>query len=103
MSKVYVEKVQKARMLANGMRKNYELIKELGITPEQIDLLEKNTDEATLYNEELDKLREEVSLKVARANKKMDEIRDTVTTAKNLIKRRYDQTEWINFGIADKR
>ncbi len=103
MSKVYLEKVQKAHMLVAGMRKNYELIKDLGITSEQIDLLERNASEAAVYNEELEKLREEVSAKVSCANKKMDEIKEIVTMAKKLIKRKFDQTEWRNFGIADKR
>lgn len=103
MSKVYLEKVQKARMLARGMKQNYELIKELGITMEQIDLLEKNADEAAVYNDELDKLREEVNKKVVSANKKMAEIKDSMSLAKGLIKRKFEQPQWIDFGIADKR
>ncbi len=103
MSKVYEEKVQKARMLVEGMKNNYEQVKGLGITQEQIDLLAKYADEASVYNKEVEQLREQVSAKVACANRKMDEIRDLVMNAKGLIKRRYDNTEWIRFGIADKR
>ncbi len=103
MSKVYLEKVQKARMLAQGLKKNYELVKNLGITMEQIEQLEKDADEAAVYNEELDKLREEVSRQVARANKKLDEIRVNVMTSKSIIKRKFEQPQWAGFGIADKR
>lgn len=103
MSKVYLENVQKARMLVAGMRKNSEWLKELGIAPEQIDRLEKDAEEAAVYNGEVEKLREEVSGKVACANKKMAEIKDNMVAIKTLVKRRFEQEKWINFGIADKR
>ena len=41
MSKVYSEQVQKAQMLAAGLRKNYELVKNRGISSEQIAQMEK--------------------------------------------------------------
>ena len=42
MSKVYSEQVQKAQMLAAGLRKNFDLVKNRGISSEQIAQMEED-------------------------------------------------------------
>ncbi len=103
MSKVYSEQVQKAQMLAAGLRKNYELVKNRGISSEQIAQMEEDAKEATRMNEEVEVLRAEVSAKAARANKKLTELKNNMQNAKQIIKRCFDQEQWQNFGIMDKR
>lgn len=78
MSKVYSEQVQKAQMLAAGLRKNYELVKNRGISSEQIAQMEKDAKEAARMNEEVEVLRAEVGAKAARANKKLTELKNKV-------------------------
>lgn len=103
MSKVYSEQVQKAQMLAAGLRKNYEQVKSRGISSEQIAKLEEDAKEAARMNEEVEALRAEVSAKAARANKKLTEMKNNMQDAKQIIKRCFDQEKWIDFGVMDKR
>lgn len=103
MSKVYSEQVQKAQMLAAGLRKNYELVKNRGISSEQIAQMEKDAKEAARMNEEVEVLREEVIAKAARANKKLTELKNNMQNAKQIIKRCFDQEQWQDFGVMDKR
>lgn len=103
MSIVYSEQVQKAQMLAAGLRKNYELVKNRGISSEQIAQMEKDAKEAARMNEEVEVLREEVSAKAARANKKLTELKNNMQNAKQIIKRCFDQEQWQDFGVMDKR
>ncbi len=103
MSKVYSEQVQKAQMLAAGLRKNYELVKNRGISSEQIAQMEKDAKEAARMNEEVEVLRAEVGAKAARANKKLTELKNNMQNAKQIIKRCFDQEQWQDFGVMDKR
>ncbi|MBQ8520962.1 MAG: hypothetical protein IJ456_06245 [Bacteroides sp.] len=103
MSKVYSEQVQKAQMLAAGLRKNYEQVKSRGISSEQIAKLEEDAKKAARMNEEVEALRAEVSTKAARANKKLTEMKNNMQDAKQIIKRCFDQEKWIDFGVMDKR
>ena len=103
MSKVYSEQVQKAQMLAAGLRKNYEQVKSRGISSEQIAKLEEDAKKAARMNEEVEALRAEVSTKAARANKKLTELKNNMQDAKQIIKRCFDQEKWIDFGVMDKR
>lgn len=103
MSKVYLEQVQKAQMLVDGLRKNYELIKGFGVSQEQLELLEKDAETAAGYNKELDTLRAEVSQKASVANKKLAEVKTSIMELKQIVKRNFPQEQWQLFGITDKR
>lgn len=103
MSKVYLEQVQKAQMLVEGLKKNYDLIKNHGISREQIAQLEKDAEITAVFNKELDELRAQVSLKASQANKKLTEVKNSILNMKHVVKKNFDQTKWQNFGVYDKR
>ena len=46
--------------LANGLKRNYDIVKSLGVTNEQIQNLMKLAEETTVMSKELDDLREVV-------------------------------------------
>jgi hypothetical protein len=103
MSKVYSEQVQKANMLVVGMRKNFDLVKNHGITLEQLSQLEEAAKAATDMNREVEELREKTSAKAAEANQKLIEVKDTMRDVKRIVKGYFEQTKWESFGILDKR
>jgi DUF4097 and DUF4098 domain-containing protein YvlB len=103
MSKVYLEQVQKAQKLAAGLKKNYDLVKGRGISREQISQMEEFAGEAFKMNQEIEELRTKISVKVVEANRKLNEIKINVHSAKQVIKQHFDQTKWVDFGILDKR
>lgn len=103
MSKVYSEKVEKAQSLANGLKRNFDKVKSLGITEELIQNLVKLAEETTVMSNELDDLREVVKQNASAANAKLMELTQQLQLAKQVIKINFEQLSWVNFGIADKR
>ena len=104
MAKVYAEQVKKAQFLVTGLKKNYELVKSrCEITMEQIQDLEAVADEAARMNTEVEALREEVSRKAAAANRKLDEVKSRMMSAKRQIKTSFDPMKWMELGVMDKR
>ena len=65
--------------------------------------MEKDAKEAARMNEEVEVLRAEVGAKAARANKKLTELKNNMQNAKQIIKRCFDQEQWQDFGVMDKR
>ena len=90
-------------MIVAGMRKNFELVKNHGITLDQLSSLEKAAEEAAQMNEEVETLREQTSQKAAQANQKLIEVKDAMRDVKRVVKGYFDQTKWESFGILDKR
>ena len=104
MAKVYAEQVKKAQFLVTGLKSNYELINSrLGITMEQIQALEAAADEAARMNAEVEALREEVSRKAALANRKLEDVKKNMMSAKRLVKSHFDPSKWMELGVMDKR
>lgn len=103
MAKVYAEQVKKAQLLAEGLKKNYELVKSRGISMEQITQLETDANEAARMNAEVEALREEVSRKAALANQKLNEVKSLMMYNKSIVKRCFDPNKWQDFGVMDKR
>ncbi len=103
MSKVYSEKVEKAQSLANGLKRNFDKVKSLGITDEQILNLMKLAEETAAMSKELDALREVVKQKASAANAKLTELTQQLQLAKQVIKTNFEQLSWVNLGIVDKR
>lgn len=103
MSKVYADQVAKAQFLVAGLKKNFGLVSPRGISKEQIERLEAAAKEAAEMNQEVEALREEVRMKAASANKKLTEVKNGMTNAKQIVKRCFEQERWIDFGVADKR
>lgn len=103
MSKTYLNQVEKVKMLVEGARSHYDMVKGLGITVEQLDKMEKMSKEAERLNEEVESLRYETSLKVKEANARLEELKAEWLPVKNKIKSSYDQLKWAMLGIQDKR
>lgn len=103
MSKVYTEKVEKSQSLADGLKRNFDKVKGLGITESQIQNLLQLAEETAVMSNELDNLREIVKLKASAANSKLTELTSQLQQAKQVIKANFEQSVWINFGIEDKR
>lgn len=103
MSKTYLAQIEKVKSLVDGVRSHYDMIKDRGITREQLDKMENLSSEAATLNSEVERLRMETSLKVKEANAKLLELKEEWLPVKNKIKASFDQMKWQMFGIQDKR
>lgn len=103
MSKTYSDQLDKAKVLVAGLRRNYEQIRNRGISPENLTDLENAISEAEILNGEVERLRSEINEALAAANKKLITIKDRTLEYKRIVKRYNDMSKWADFGVMDKR
>ena len=101
MAKVYAEQIEKAKVLVAGLRKNFDAVKNRGISREQIDVLDALTKETERMNAEVEALREEVRQKTA--SRKLFEMKHQMMVAKKTVKTNFTPYKWPEFGVMDKR
>ena len=103
MSKIYLDTLDKSKSLIKGLRTNQTLAERVGISMNEVDRLEAMVSEGERMNERVDSLRKETSEMVVKANSKLNDIKELTIQLKRIIKRRYDNVQWKDFGILDKR
>ncbi len=103
MSKVFESQAQKTLDLVEGLRRNMSEAQKMGITPAELDLLEKDARSAVVKIQEVDAIREEVSSKLKVANGELASVKDRTQELKKRVKGRYAPEQWTRFGISDKR
>lgn len=103
MSKTYSDQLNKAKVLVAGLKKNYEQIRNRGISLEELDNLESSISEAEKLNSEVERLRLETSEVATQANKKLVTVKDKAVEFKRIVKRYNDISKWADFGVMDKR
>ena len=90
MSKTYLNQVEKTKMLVEGLSANQAIVRNIGITDEQVAELGQIAAEAEVLNKAVDDLRAALSVKTREANRKLVEVREKTLSAKRLIKRSCD-------------
>lgn len=103
MSKTYSDQLDKAKVLVAGLKKNYEQVKNQGISLEELNDLGNAISEAEKLNSEVERLRLETSEMVVQANKKLITVKDKALEFKRIVKRNNDIGKWADFGVMDKR
>lgn len=103
MSKTIDLQVQKSTTLLKGIRSNLSELKNKGVDVEGIDQMENDLQRLREANDECDRLREELSVKVKAMNAILSDVKDAFAAKKKSIKGYYMQEEWQRFGVMDKR
>lgn len=103
MSKGAQTAMAKAESLANGMRKNIEKVKPLGIDMDYIVRLEEEVAALAATDRAVEEAAAALSELRRKNNEAMSRLNEDVLAAKKNIKSRYDKMEWPDFGIADKQ
>jgi ribosomal protein L13E len=103
MSKTYSDQLNKAKVLVAGLKRNYEQIKNRGISLEELNNFGNAISEAEKLNSEVERLRLETSEMVAQANRKLITVKDKALEFKRIVKRYNDISKWADFGVMDKR
>lgn len=103
MSKTYLNYLEKATILVEGIKKNQEELKNYGITPENVAKLEQAIKEGAVLNQEVEKLRAAASEKTGEANAKLVTVKDMMLEFKHVIKKNFYADKWQLYGVLDKR
>ena len=103
MSKTYDENVRKARMIADGIAKHLDELTAYGVNKDAIESLAASADDVAAKSTEVDELRKVVNEKAAIARAALLDLTDRMRDVKSVVKKNFDQSRWIDFGIEDKR
>lgn len=103
MGKTVNEQIAKGRSLVEGIRSNLAELESRGITAETIEKLEKLCNQTEEKGAEQDKLNEEYHRKTAEVSSLMAALKGSINEIKGMIKPHYLPTEWIKYGILDKK
>lgn len=103
MSITILNEIDKAEALVNGLRMNLNEVKLLNVTAAGVDRLEAACKELKRKNEEVDALRRQLTLKVRENNELLAQLKDQMLEFRKAVKGHYEQSQWIRFGVQDKR
>ena len=103
MSVTVLNEIDKADVLVAGLRKHLGEVKQLGISADTINKLEEASKALRQKDEEVDALRRQANLKGHENRDLLADLKAQMLTLRKTIKGRYQQSEWINYGVQDKR
>ena len=103
MSKTVDIQIEKSQNLIQGLRKHVKENGEKDFTVTEIASLEESLKQLQAANEEVTRLREELSPKVKHMNEVFDAVKGVHKDLKTKLKGLYPQEQWAEYGIPDKR
>ena len=101
--KTYAESINLATVLTSGLKANADRVSKRGITSDFVSNLETSLNDAKNLNNEQETLKANLKTKTDQLNQKMDVMNGFVDEGKKVVKLEFDQTQWKEFGILDKR
>lgn len=103
MARMYSEQIEKTQTLLTGLKNNLGRLKNKGLDENFLCNLKTNNGSLSTYNGEYDKLKADFKAKSIQTNNKLEDVKKQVKEAKKIVKRNFEQSEWKDFGISDKR
>ena len=103
MAKMYSDQIEKTQLLLKEMKNNIGRLKGKGLDENYLCNLKNDTDLLATYNIDYDKLKADFKAKSIQINIKLEEVKKQVKEAKKILKRNFEQNEWKDFGVLDKR
>ena len=103
MSVTVRNEINKAEVLASGLKNHLDEVKEIGINADTIKELEEASKTLRQKDEELDALRQEVAQKGRENRELLAELKEQMLTIRKAVKKHYMQPDWIKYGVQDKR
>ena len=103
MSKTVQEQVAKGKLLVSGLRNNIDEAQSRNISTETIDKLDKLCQKTEREGSAQDEIKELYHKKTSEVSALMLELKNSINEIKKSIKPYYAQSEWVKFGIEDKK
>lgn len=103
MSVIITNEIKKAEVLASGLKKHLDEVKQLGITAEGIKKMEELSQTLLQKDKEVEALRRAASEKGRENRELLEELKEQMLVFRKSVKQRYMQPDWIKYGVQDKR
>ena len=101
--KSYAESISSAQVMAAGMQNNETVAAQRGWLQANNTMLIDARNQAIMLNDEQEKLKADLKTKTAQLEAKMAELNALMNEAKKVVKLGFPQSQWKEFGVADKR
>lgn len=103
MSVTIITEIDKANVLIAGLRKHLDEVKQLGISTDAINKMEEAGKSLKQKDEEMDALRRQSTLKARENRELLADLKSQMLEIRKTIKGNFPQTDWIKYGVQDKR
>jgi hypothetical protein len=101
--KSFGDKMNDVNVMITGLKGQISRVSRRGITEEFINNLEGNMNDARKLDTEQEKLKADLKKKTAQLDEMVVALNKMMDEAKKVVKLEFDQEEWKEFGITDKR
>ncbi|UCH94184.1 MAG: hypothetical protein JSV88_28475 [Candidatus Aminicenantes bacterium] len=101
--KSFGDKMNDVNVMVTGLRGQISRVSRRGINEEFINNLETNMNEARTLDTEQEKLKADLKKKTAKLDELVAVLNKMMDEAKRVVKLEFDQEEWKEFGVTDKR
>ncbi len=102
-TKTFAQQTSDAQVMLSGLRANTDRLSKRSINEDFVAGLQADLDACIALNNEQKTLKAKLKKKTSDLNKKMEAMEKKVAEARKVVKLDISQTEWKEFGIADKR
>lgn len=102
MSVTVKNEINKAEVLASGLKKHLDEVKQIGINAEEIKKMEELSQKLLQKDEEVEALRREANEKGRENRELLAELKEQMLAFRKAVKQRYMQSDWIKYGVQDK-
>lgn len=99
----YADNISNSQVMAAALKNNAEKVGRRGIDVEFITKLEADSQAAVVLNNEQEKLKAQAKLKTEELDEKLTSISSSLSEARKVVKMEFPQSQWIEFGITDKK
>ena len=103
MNKIYSDPIDKAQMLIEGLKKNRSFLQAKGYDLSVIERLEKLCAEMTREGEAVAAEEEALARHRNQCHVILNHLKEDLQQGKGAIKQLFDQEQWSQYGVPDKR
>lgn len=103
MNKIYSDPIEKAQLLIEGLKKNRSYLQTKGYDLSVIERLEKTCEELTREGEAVAVEEEALSRHRLQCHQILSRLKRDLLSGKGAIKEMFDQEQWSQYGVPDKR
>lgn len=103
MNKIYCDQIEKANMLVAGLKKNAEFLKTKGYDLSIIERLEVDCQEMEKEGMAIAEEEKRLSEHRSQCHAILARLKEHLLEGKSGIKNRFEQDQWLSYGVPDKR
>lgn len=103
MNRIYSEQIERATMLAEGLKKNREILQAKGFDLSLIEKLEQDCELMAREGEAIAAEEEALAKHRTACHIILSRLKSNLFSGKGYIKQNIEQEQWNRFGVPDKR